>query len=272
MNKINILVVDDASFIRDLVKRTLRAHLPNSSLEEAINGRRAQSLLKQRPFDLILCDWEMPEMSGLELLTWLREQESLQDLPKSPFIMITSRGDKQHVVEAINAGVSDYMGKPFNSEQLLTKVYKALARCKKLKAAQASTAPQADPEQPQGLFINSANTLLDSSAKATTEPTSQSASVLTRTSPSQTALHSANSDPRKAKTKSQSKGKALLRIADATTEADIQAINLTQARLCIQPGSMIPQVLEPCVMDIQILGQSDQLARINGFVAAVSAS
>ena len=135
MSKVSVLVVDDASFIRDLVKKGLRDHFPGIQLEEAVNGRKAQQLLGRVSVDLILCDWEMPEMSGLELLTWCREQDTLRT---TPFIMVTSRGDKENVVQAIQAGVSDYIGKPFSNDQLINKVKKALSRAGKLEALAAS--------------------------------------------------------------------------------------------------------------------------------------
>ncbi len=76
MSKVSVLVVDDATFIRDLVKKGLRNYFPGIHTEDAVNGRKAQTLLGKEAFDLILCDWEMPEMSGLELLTWCREQDN----------------------------------------------------------------------------------------------------------------------------------------------------------------------------------------------------
>src|SRR5471032_1791264 len=138
MSKVSVLVVDDAPFIRDLVKKGLRNYFPGIHLEDAVNGRKAQALLARESFDLVLCDWEMPEMSGLELLTWCRQQDGLKTMP---FIMVTSRGNKENVVQAIHAGVSDFVGKPFTNEQLLTKVKKALAKVGKLDAVM-STAPQ----------------------------------------------------------------------------------------------------------------------------------
>lgn len=141
MSKVSVLVVDDASFIRDLVKKGLRDHFPGIQIDEAINGRKAQQMLARQPVDLILCDWEMPELSGLELLTWCREQEALKS---TPFIMVTSRGDKENVVQAIQAGVSDYIGKPFSNDQLVTKVRKALLRAGKLDAL-AALAPSKAP-------------------------------------------------------------------------------------------------------------------------------
>lgn len=72
MSKVNVLVVDDAPFIRDLIRKCLRNAFPGMTVEDAVNGRKAMTLLGKEAFDLVLCDWEMPEMSGLELLTWCR--------------------------------------------------------------------------------------------------------------------------------------------------------------------------------------------------------
>lgn len=135
MSKVSVLVVDDAPFIRDLVKKGLRNYFPGIHIEDAVNGRKAQTLLEREAFDLVLCDWEMPEMSGLELLAWCRTQDNLKAMP---FIMVTSRGDKENVVQAIQAGVTDFIGKPFTNEQLLTKVKKALAKVGKLDTLLAS--------------------------------------------------------------------------------------------------------------------------------------
>ncbi|WP_286902892.1 response regulator, partial [Pseudomonas sp. UBA2628] len=125
MSKVNVLVVDDAPFIRDLVRKCLRSAFPGMAIDDAVNGRKAMAMLAKEAFDLVLCDWEMPEMSGLELLTWCRQQPALKHLQ---FIMVTSRGDKENVIQAIQAGVSDFVGKPFTNEQLLTKVKKALTK------------------------------------------------------------------------------------------------------------------------------------------------
>ncbi|KPA97241.1 response regulator, partial [Pseudomonas asplenii] len=135
MSKVSVLVVDDASFIRDLVKKCLRNYFPGVRTEDAVNGRKAQAILAREAFDLVLCDWEMPEMSGLELLTWCRSQEALKTMP---FVMVTSRGDKENVVQAIQAGVSGYVSKPFTNEQLLTKVKQALHKVGKLDALMSS--------------------------------------------------------------------------------------------------------------------------------------
>lgn len=125
MAKLRLLVVDDAKFIRDLVQKTLRTEYPEIELMEASDGRKAQAILQRNSFDMILCDWEMPEMSGIELLKWVRSQENMQE---QPFILVTSLDQKEHVVEALKAGVSDYVTKPFSAEQLISKVMKQLIK------------------------------------------------------------------------------------------------------------------------------------------------
>lgn len=122
---LRILVVDDAGFVRDTIKRALRQMLPRCEIKEAVDGRKAMSQLRSAKFDIILSDWEMPEMSGDELLTWVREQPELQ---KTPFIMITSRGDRDNVIAAVKGGVNDYITKPFTPDELQRKVAKQLRR------------------------------------------------------------------------------------------------------------------------------------------------
>ena len=95
MTKLRILVVDDAKFIRDLVQKTLRNEYPQIEVTEAVDGRKAQSILQRNSFDMVLCDWEMPEMSGIELLQWVRSHEPLKE---QPFILITSLDQKENVV------------------------------------------------------------------------------------------------------------------------------------------------------------------------------
>ncbi|SEI51489.1 Response regulator receiver domain-containing protein [Allopseudospirillum japonicum] len=125
MKTLRLLVIDDAKFMRDLVIKTIRTSYPEMLVEEAADGRKAQAMLAKNTYDLVLCDWEMPEMNGLELLTWLREQESYHELP---FIMVTSLGEKDNVIQAVQAGVNDYISKPFSSDQLVTKISRQLIK------------------------------------------------------------------------------------------------------------------------------------------------
>ncbi|WP_369812971.1 response regulator, partial [Acinetobacter baumannii] len=104
-------------------------------VEGAGNGKKATAILLLDTCDLVLGGGERAEMAGLELLAWGREQANLKAMP---FVMVTSRGDKENVVQAIQAGVSGYVSKPFTNEQLLNKVKQALHKIGRLDALVAS--------------------------------------------------------------------------------------------------------------------------------------
>jgi len=119
---INVLVVDDFATMRRIVKGVLK-DLGFKNIIEADNGVSALKDLKTEDVGLILCDWNMPKMNGLELLKTVRSDEKFKDIP---FIMVTAEGQKQNVVEAIKAGVSNYIVKPFTPETLKEKLEKVL--------------------------------------------------------------------------------------------------------------------------------------------------
>lgn len=125
MSQTKVLIVDDARFIRDHVSRIVRDHFPEYHIDAAEDGEAGRKLMSGESYDLILCDWEMPGMSGLELLQWARQQSSYNDVP---FVMITSRGERDYVLKAIQAGVNDYMGKPFEDLQLVEKIKKYVGK------------------------------------------------------------------------------------------------------------------------------------------------
>lgn len=127
MKTARILVVDDAKFTRDLMVKAVKLEYPKFEVEVAQDGRKAQGILNRSRFDLVLCDWEMPEMSGIELLTWLRDDEHNRNR-EVPFIMVTSLGDKEYILEAAEHGVTDYVTKPFNNEQLSSKITRQLVK------------------------------------------------------------------------------------------------------------------------------------------------
>lgn len=256
MSKVSVLVVDDATFIRDLVKKGLRDHFPGIQLEEAVNGRKAQQLLTRQTVDLILCDWEMPEMSGLELLTWARAQDNLKT---TPFIMVTSRGDKENVVQAIQAGVSDYIGKPFSNEQLVTKVKKALSRSGKLAELVASAPPK----------ILSSGGIANDSLAALTGGKAQVIKPATAASPvPAAALRPA---PAAAKTPAPSgRGQGQLRLPGGSMDCVIKALSLKDAQLVVRYADLLPQVLESAVLDLE-QGEGGEVARLNGYLHSVSA-
>lgn len=262
MSKVSVLVVDDATFIRDLVKKGLRDHFPGLQIGEAINGRKAQQLLARQPVDLILCDWEMPELSGLELLSWCREQDSLKAVP---FIMVTSRGDKDNVVQAIQAGVSDFIGKPFSTEQLVTKVRKALSRAGKLAQLAASAPPRA---LSSGGFANDSLAALTGGQAAVIKPatpTPAAASAERAPAPAAPAasVKSAGQAPG-------GRGQAQLRLPGGTMNCVIKALSLKDAQLVVKRSEALPQVLESAVLDLE-QGEGGEVARLNGYLHAVAA-
>ncbi|MCQ4263092.1 two-component system response regulator [Stutzerimonas stutzeri] len=260
MSKVSVLVVDDAPFIRDLVKKALRSHFPGIHIEDAVNGRKAQQMLGRERFDLILCDWEMPEMSGLELLTWCRAQDSLKT---TPFIMVTSRGDKENVVQAIQAGVSDFVGKPFSNEQLTSKVRKALGRAGKLDALAAS-AP--NRSMATGMANDSLAALTGGKAEVV-RPAASSASAAAKASPLiQQSAAPASSPPGAAS----GRGQGQLRLANGSISCVIKALSLKEALLVVKRGEQLPQVLESAVLDLE-QGDGGEVARLNGYLHAVAA-
>jgi len=119
---INILIVDDFVTMRRILKNILR-QLGFVKMVEADDGTTALELLKKTHIDLIISDWNMPRMTGLELLKAVRGMEETKDLP---FLMVTAEAQKQHVINAVKAGVSNYVVKPFTAEQIQEKLNKIL--------------------------------------------------------------------------------------------------------------------------------------------------
>lgn len=258
MSKVSVLVVDDATFIRDLVKKGLRDHFPGIQIDEAINGRKAQQMLARQPADLILCDWEMPELSGLELLTWCREQDELKT---TPFIMVTSRGDKENVVQAIQAGVSDYIGKPFSNDQLVTKVKKALHRAGKLQALAASAPPKM---LSSGAFANDSLAALTGGKAEVVQPAAKPAAA-PRAAPAP-----ATASASKPSASSGGRGQGQLRLPSGSMACVIKALSLKEALLVVRRTEQLPQVLESAVLDLE-QGEAAETARLNGYLHAVAA-
>ncbi len=258
MANIKALVVDDASFVRDLVKRTVRNSFPSIDMEEAVNGKKAQIMMERGAFDLILCDWEMPEMSGLELLRWARQNDSYK---KTPFIMITSRGDRDHVMEAVKEGVSGYLGKPFSPEQLSGRIVKALGS-KLKKSAQVQSSPLQDA------FKHSASVLTGAPVAAKAPPSaSQSASLLTGSTPGMDQAKKAASK-KAGVAQGGSKGVAEVRFAGSTIKCVIKAISLTEIKVIAKREEQFPGILESAVVDLELEGE---VARLNGYVHQLQA-
>lgn len=121
---LRILVVDDVPSARRIVVKLLQK-LGFSDVTEANGGREALKALEGKETHLIICDWQMPDMEGIELLACIRKSEQLARIP---FIMITSNVERENVVAALEAGASDYILKPFNFATLSAKVQSVLAK------------------------------------------------------------------------------------------------------------------------------------------------
>ena len=272
MSRVSVLIVDDAAFIRDLVKKGLRVHFPGIRVEEAGNGRKAQQFLSRNSVDLILCDWEMPEMSGLDLLNWCRSEEGLK---KTPFIMVTSRGDKSNVVQAVQAGVSDYIGKPFTSEQLLSKVKKALQSTGRLDDLHS----QAAPSFTSTLANDSVSTLTAGRAAASSAPAASTIAVEPAVEAPPMAAAPADPAPRpkpapraaEPAKPANNRSRGQLRLSGGTLPCLIKALSLKDASLLINRAGLVPQVLESAVLDLQH-GEDNDVARLNGYVHAIAAA
>ena len=119
MNKnINIIVVDDNKTMLRIF-RSLLAQIGFSNIDEAEDGEIAFAKLKEKKYDLIISDWNMENMTGLELLKKVRETDAIKDLP---FLMVTAESKVENVIAAKQAGVSNYIVKPFNVGTLRTKL------------------------------------------------------------------------------------------------------------------------------------------------------
>jgi len=118
--KMRILVVDDFASMRKIIKGLLK-QIGFQNIEEADDGSTALEKLKIGEFDLVICDWNMPKVPGIEVLKAVRNDPRLKDLP---FLMVTAEAKKDNVMEAVKAGVNQYIVKPFTAETLKKKIEK----------------------------------------------------------------------------------------------------------------------------------------------------
>jgi two-component system chemotaxis response regulator CheY len=120
--KLNVLIVDDYKTMLRIIRNLLK-QLEFDNVEEASDGQEALSKLRTGNFGLVISDWNMAPMTGLDLLKEVRADARLKD---TPFIMITAESKTENVVAAKQAGVSNYIVKPFNAETLRGKIEKVL--------------------------------------------------------------------------------------------------------------------------------------------------
>ncbi len=119
---IKYLVVDDFSTMRRIVKNLLQ-ELGYQNIQEADDGKTAWPMLQAGSFDFVITDWNMPLMPGLDLLKAIRADDKLKSLP---VLMVTAEAKREQIVEAVQAGVSGYVVKPFTAEILKQKLDKIL--------------------------------------------------------------------------------------------------------------------------------------------------
>ena len=115
-----VLVVDDFSTMRRIVKNILR-QLGFVNITEADDGTTAWDIINSEKIDFIVSDWNMPQMTGIELLRKVRSSEEYAD---TPFLMVTAEALQENIIEAIQAKVSNYIVKPFTAETLKQKIDK----------------------------------------------------------------------------------------------------------------------------------------------------
>jgi len=114
-----VMVVDDSRIMRNIVKNTFLALKISAHFLEAEDGNMAMQVLLNNKVDLILLDWNMPNLSGIDFLRQVRSMEKYRSIP---IIMVTSESSKLNVVEAVKAGVTAYITKPFSDSKFLEKL------------------------------------------------------------------------------------------------------------------------------------------------------
>ncbi|MEQ3634346.1 response regulator [Thalassolituus sp.] len=273
MAQLNILIVDDAAFIRDLVKKAVRDTYPAAGIHEAIDGRKAISIMNGANINLVLCDWEMPEVSGIEVLQWMRADERYKSVP---FMMITSRGERDHVIKAVQAGVSEYIGKPFTRDNFVAKLSKLVFKHHKIRPGgakpQSSTNDSASlltggsaPVTKPAADLGGASVLMGGAAAAPkAQGGSDAASLLMGG-----AAPAAQEAPAKPAVKA--RGVASVRFGSGgQAKLVIKDINLQELIGVFRRDGSLPALLEPAVLDI-VDQESGDVARINGYVRMMQA-
>lgn len=118
----SIITVDDSSTMRRIIKNTLQK-LGFETILEAGNGVEALEVMSKNKVDMIVTDWNMPEMDGLTFVKAVRAKDEYKDLP---ILMITTEAAKEDILTALRGGVNNYVVKPFTPETLQEKVFKLL--------------------------------------------------------------------------------------------------------------------------------------------------
>jgi two-component system, chemotaxis family, chemotaxis protein CheY len=113
-----VLIVDDASAMRRIMRGLLK-ELGFKKMREAENGKSAMEKLKEKKADFVVSDWNMPVMTGIDLLKAIRADDELK---ATPVLMITAEMNQENIIEAVQAGVNNYIVKPFSAQTLEQKL------------------------------------------------------------------------------------------------------------------------------------------------------
>ena len=121
----NVLIVDDFATMRRIIINVLR-QLGYENIQEAEDGSKALKVINGETVDFVITDWNMPQMSGLDLLKAIRSHEN-QEKQKTPVLMVTAESLQENIVAAAQAGVNNYIIKPFDAKTLADKIDKIFA-------------------------------------------------------------------------------------------------------------------------------------------------
>lgn len=138
-----VLVADDSGVIRCVIKRALY-ELGVEDIDEAANGSEGICLIKHEKYDLIVTDWNMPPLSGLDLVKAARAEGQ-----KCPIVMQTTEAQKPQVLTAIAAGVNDYVLKPFTKEAILMRLDRFVSAIRAKQADANLVASEPEPAAPE---------------------------------------------------------------------------------------------------------------------------
>ncbi len=249
--KLHILVVDDATFTRDLVKKGVKLGYPGFVVHEATNGRQAQAKLSTGGFDLVLCDWEMPEVSGLEVLEWMRQDPNLADIP---FVMITSRGDREHVVQAVEKGATNYIVKPFTNEKLFEVVTRALTKSQGISPKQLKKLGSLDSQTPASESVSTLSGGLSGDLNIAEH------------------LEAGGSEPaaRKERAVPRRKVIAQIRYSGGTIGCLVKEVDFYQVQAIVKRPDPMPAILEQATFDFST-DDDQRTSRVNAYIYSLQA-
>jgi CheY-like chemotaxis protein len=138
MENINFLIADDSQTVRRLVRKVIETRIGSQNIYEAANGREALSIIKSKPVDIVISDWEMPEVTGDEILYEIKNNPKTKHIP---FVMMTTHGEKDFIITAIQLGVSHYLVKPFTPSELEDSIRKSWNSATKRSATRYASLP-----------------------------------------------------------------------------------------------------------------------------------